>query len=289
MLNKNAPIEKYVFINYDSRDGLTGYSQVHTTAVWKNEEGRIYYGGKNGIISFMPGAINRIEPDIVIHDLKINEVSIFDDLSDVKIDDGILNAKNIELSYYQNDVSFAFSAIHFSRPGKNKIAYKLDGYNTSWIDSDRNYASFTNLDPGEYTFKVKGANGDGVWNEAGKQLRITILPPWWRTTLAYLGYGLFFILIVFGIDRIQRRRLIAKSNEKMRIQEAELRAQLAEAENERKSKELEEARQLQLSMLPKELPQLPNLDIAVYMQTATEVGVGIITISMWAWTVRLRS
>jgi serine phosphatase RsbU (regulator of sigma subunit)/ligand-binding sensor domain-containing protein len=279
MLNKNAPIEKYVFINYDSRDGLTGHSQERTTAVWKNEDGRIFYGGKDGIISFLPGEINEIKPDVVIHDLKIKEISIFDDSSDVKIDGGILNAKSIILSYYQNDVAFDFSAIHFSRPEKNKIAYKLDGYNTSWINSDRNYASFTNLDPGEYTFKVKGANGDGIWNEAGKELKITISPPWWYTTYAYIGYGLIFIGLVFGTDRVQRRRLIAKSKERMKIQAAEHRAEAAElqarvvqAENERKSKELEEARQLQLSMLPKELPQLPNLDIAVYMQTATEVG-----------------
>ena len=74
------------------------------------------------------------------------------------------------------------------------------------------------------------------------------------------------------MDRFQRRRLLAKAKQKLVMHETEMRAQLAEAENERKSKELEEARQLQLSMLPKELPQLPSLDIAVYMKTATEVG-----------------
>jgi len=271
-LNKNAPIEKYAFINYDSRDGLKGHSQERTTAVWKNEEGRIYYGGKNGIISFMPGAINKIEPDVVIHDLNIKEVSIFDDLSDVKIDGGILNTENIELSYDQNDISFDFSAIHFSRPEKNKVTYKLEGYNSNWIDSDRNYASFTNLDPGKYIFKVKGANGDGIWNETGKELKITISPPWWKTTFAYIGYFLLLAGLIFAFDRIQRRRIILKERTATAIKEAELRAQLAESENERKSQELEEARQLQLSMLPKELPQLPHLDIAVYMQTATEVG-----------------
>jgi serine phosphatase RsbU (regulator of sigma subunit)/ligand-binding sensor domain-containing protein len=264
-LNKNAPVEKYTFINYDSRDGLKGHSQQRTNAVWKNEEGRIYYGGKNGIISFMPGVINKIEPDVVIHNLKIKEVSIFDDSSGVRIDGGILNAENIELSYYQNDISFDFSAIHFSRPEKNKIVYKLEGYSTSWIDSGRNYASFTNLDPGEYTFKVKGANGDGIWNETGKELKITISPPWWRTTVAYVGYVLFFILLVFAIDRFQRSRVKAQENRRAEMK-------ILEAENKRKTEELEEARSLQLSMLPRELPQLPNLDIAVYMQTATEVG-----------------
>jgi serine phosphatase RsbU (regulator of sigma subunit) len=81
-----------------------------------------------------------------------------------------------------------------------------------------------------------------------------------------------FVLGVISLDRMQKRRLLAKAKQRLVIKESEMRAQLAEAENERKSKELEEARQLQLSMLPKELPQLPNLDIAVYMKTATEVG-----------------
>jgi len=114
---------------------------------------------------------------------------------------------------------------------------------------------------------------------AERELKIFIAPPWYRTTIAYISYVLFFIGIVFGIDRIQRGRLLSKERERQRIQEAELRALAAEAqsrvmqaENDRKSEELEEARQLQLSMLPRELPQLPHLDIAVYMKTATEVG-----------------
>jgi len=167
----------------------------------------------------------------------------------------------------------------YSRPSKNKISYQLEGFNNKWYESDRNFASFTNIDPGKYTFKVKGSNGDGVWNEVSRSIEISISPPWWLTTWAYIGYGLFCIFTIFAIDRFQRRRLLHKAKERMKIQEAEHRAEAAElqarvvqAENERKSLELEEARQLQLSMLPKELPQLPNLDIAVYMKTATEVG-----------------
>ena len=120
--------------------------------------------------------------------------------------------------------------------------------------------------------ELKGSNGDGIWNDEGKAIRIIINPPWWRTTFAYIGYFFFFVGIIFGIDRIQRRRIVNKERNAAAIKEANLRAQLAEAENERKTQELEEARQLQLSMLPKVLPQLPNLDIAVYMKTATEVG-----------------
>jgi serine phosphatase RsbU (regulator of sigma subunit) len=128
------------------------------------------------------------------------------------------------------------------------------------------------LDPGDYVFRVKASNSDGVWNENGPVLKIIITPPWWSTTWAYIGYGLIFIFGVFGIDRFQRFRLTQRERNRSMIREAELRAKAAEDENQRKSHELEEARRLQLSLLPEKLPELPNLEIAVYMNTATEVG-----------------
>ncbi len=269
-LNKNAPLNKYVFVNYDSKDGLEGLA--HNLAIWKNENGKIYYGGRGGIISFVSGNVNVTKPDIVVFDFKIDDISIFADSSKVNLKQTIFDSPQINLSYSENNISFEFAAIHFSRPAKNKIAYKLEGFNNKWYETDRNFASFTNLDPGEYTFIVKGANGDGIWNEDGRNIKIIISPPWWKTTFAYVGYGFVLLGFVFGVDRLQRRRLLAKTRERARIKESEMRAQIAEAENERKTKELEEARQLQLSMLPEDLPNLPNLDIAVFMQTATEVG-----------------
>ena len=128
------------------------------------------------------------------------------------------------------------------------------------------------LPPVNIQFIVKGSNGDGIWNDKGKSIRIIISPPWWRTTIAYIGYFFLFAGIVFGIDRVQRKRIVNRERNAAAINEANLRAQIAETENERKTQELEEARQLQLSMLPKYCRNLPNLDIAVYMKTATEVG-----------------
>ncbi len=149
----------------------------------------------------------------------------------------------------------------------------LIDYDTDWrhVGTSRS-AVYTNLDPGAYTFRVKAANSDGVWNEDGPVLAITILPPWYATSWAYVGYGMLFIIMVFAIDRFQRFRLTQRERNHSMIREAELRAKAAEDENERKSHELEEARRLQLSLLPEKLPELPNLEIAVYMKTATEVG-----------------
>jgi len=178
----------------------------------------------------------------------------------------------MNLPYNLNDISFNFNTVHYSRPYKNRVFYKLEGFNNKWIEPELGTATFTNLDPGNYEFKVRGISADGIRNDEGKSIKIEITPPWWRTTFAYIGYFILFSGLIFAIDRIQRRRLLMKERAATAIKEAELRAQLAESENERKTKELEEARNLQLSMLPKELPRLPHLDIAVYMQTATEVG-----------------
>jgi serine phosphatase RsbU (regulator of sigma subunit)/ligand-binding sensor domain-containing protein len=262
--------KKYTFINIDIADGLQGYS--FTNASWKTKDGELFFGGFNGVNSFYSGMLNQTSPDIVITDFKVANQSITILTEDSPIADDINEIKSIELPYGQNDFSFEFAAVHFSRPQRNKIAYKLDGVNDDWIYDNRRFVSFANLSPGEYVFRLKGANGDGVWNEEEKVIAITILPPWWRTTWAYILYGFIVVAGVFSIDRFQRRRLLKRARETARMKETELRAQLAEAENARKSRELEEARSLQLSMLPKELPQLPNLDIAVYMKTATEVG-----------------
>ena len=209
---------------------------------------------------------------LLFEDIKVSDVSLKSGSVSINLEKSIMKLDELDLSYTQNNISFEFASIHFSRPEKNKIIYKLEGFNNDWISTDRNFASYTNLEPGEYTFRVKGSNGDGIWDDQGKSIRIIISPPWWRTTAAYIGYFFLFAGIVFGIDRVQRRRIVNKERNAAAIKEANLRAQLAETENERKTKELEEARQLQLSMLPKVLPQLPNLDIAVYMKTATEVG-----------------
>ncbi|HEX9251878.1 MAG TPA: SpoIIE family protein phosphatase, partial [Ignavibacteriaceae bacterium] len=268
-LNKTTSKDKWNFVNFDTRDGIQAFTT--SKANWISKDGEIFLGSIDGITYFYPGKINEVKPDIVIDDIKINEISLKSDSSIAKLEQSIMKTEELVLSSSQNNISFEFASIHFSRPEKNKIIYMLEGFNDHWIAADRNFAAYTNLAPGEYTFMVKGSNGDGIWNDEGKAIRIIINPPWWRTTFAYIGYFFFFVGIIFGIDRIQRRRIVNKERNAAAIKEANLRAQLAEAENERKSQELEEARQLQLSMLPKVLPQLPHLDIAVYMKTATEV------------------
>ncbi len=272
------------FVNYTNQDGLP-FIQFKSAAKELRNDGALMFSGDGGIVTFYPGESNAIKPQTVISVFYLSNNKVKPG-SDTPLSKAIEETSEINLPYDQNIIAFEFTALHFVRPDKNKFLYKLEGFENDWIDGNRRYAPYTNLDPGEYVFRVKSANSDGLWDEEGTSITLNIFPPWWRTWWAYGGYGLLLLGIVFGIDRFQRRRLMAKTKERMRIREMELRAEAAElqakasdaerraleAENKRKSEELEEARQLQLSMLPKELPQLPHLDIAVYMQTATEVG-----------------
>lgn len=262
--------------NYDSKDGVTGGFGGGANIT---RDGEILFGTFNGLTAFYPSTENSSEPIPVISNINISDISVFSKESSISLEKSIYETEHLNLSYAQNDLSFDFASLHYSRPSKNRVSYMLEGFNKNWIFTDKNFASFTNLEPGDYKLKIRAYSGFGVPSSIERILKITIAPPWYRTTIAYISYGFLFIALVFGIDRFQRKRILRQEREKQRIQEAELRAVAAEAqaravqvENDRKSKELEEARQLQLSMLPKTLPQLPHLDIAVYMKTATEVG-----------------
>jgi serine phosphatase RsbU (regulator of sigma subunit) len=213
-------------------------------------------------------------------------MSVFDNVKDTLI--SIRNKRSeghnkIELSYSQNDIIFNYVGIHFRNPKRNKYKYRLEPYDNDWKnDGILRSARYTNLDPGEYTFKVIAANSDGVWSKKYASINISILPPWWKTYWAYSFYILFVIGLLYSVRKFELNRQkknteIKESKLKAEAAEsqakaAEAQAKVIQAENERKTKELEEARQLQLSMLPKTIPSLPYLDIAVYMKTATEVG-----------------
>jgi len=255
------------FRNYTVDDGLQS-EEFNGGAVYKSSNGEMFFGGIEGLNYFYPKEVidNPAKPEIVLTNLKIFNESVKVGAEDSPLKKQISNTKEIKIAHWQNDISFEYVGLHYANSPKNRYAFKLENYEDDWRKvGNIRIATYTNLDPGEYIFHVKGANSDGLWNDEGTSIKLTISPPWWRTYWAYFGYVLFFVFGIFAFDRIQRARVKAQERRKAEIT-------ILEAENERKSQELEEARELQLSMLPKELPQLPYLDIAVYMQTATEVG-----------------
>jgi signal transduction histidine kinase/ligand-binding sensor domain-containing protein/CheY-like chemotaxis protein len=164
------------FQNYDVSDGLQS-NQFKDGAAFRSNSGKLYFGGVNGYSHFYPKNIreNSIAPPIALTDFRI-----FD--KPVATTESISYMQNLELTYRDKFFSFEFAALDFSETSKNQYAYTMEGFDKDWIyTGQRRYASYTNLDPGKYSFKVKASNSDGVWNEAGIALGLTILPPWWET------------------------------------------------------------------------------------------------------------
>ncbi len=256
----------FVFRNYTVDDGLQS-EEFNGGSYHLAYNGEMFFGGIKGFNSFIPEEVsdNAYIPNIVITDFKIfNESIQVGESSPLKQE--ITKTSEIILEYWQNDILFEYVALHYSNPVKNKYAFKLENYEDQWrYVGNTRIATYTNLDPGEYIFKVKGSNNDGLWNEEGKSIKLIINPPWWKTNLAYASYAFLFLFGLFSVDRFQKVRI-------KRLEQRKAQLALLQAENQRKTEELEEARNLQLSMLPKSLPQVPHLDIAVYMKTATEVG-----------------
>jgi ligand-binding sensor domain-containing protein/serine phosphatase RsbU (regulator of sigma subunit) len=274
-LSKFNP-EKETFKNYTAQDGLQG-NEFNQNAFAKDyKTGRLLFGGVNGFNVFHPDSIkgNTYVPPIVF----TNHIRYNSDDEEGKpiIEKGISDRREISLTYKDNIVTFEFAALSYFNSLNNQYRYRLEGFNENWIQlGNENKVTFTNLSAGDYLLRVKGSNNDGVWNDEGITLAITVTPPWWRTNIAYAIYAITFLSLLYGLRRVE----INRREQKTKLRENELRLKATEAEkraiqieHDRKTKELEEARQLQLSMLPKELPVLPNLEIAAFMRTATEVG-----------------
>ena len=206
--------ETKVFKTYDEGDGLkycrmvqSGYKAFH-----KGRTGIFYCGFMSSLAVFHPDSLkdNLNPPRIVLTDFKLNNKPVeIGDSSYLK--KTITETKTIELPYYENILSFEFSALDYTAPGKNQYAYKMEGVDDDWVytDATRRYVSYTNLDPGEYVFTVKGSNCDGVWNEEGVSISIIINPPLWATWWAYLLYVMFIVFLFTGVTRfyLNRQRL----------------------------------------------------------------------------------
>jgi signal transduction histidine kinase len=202
----------------------------------------MYFGGVTGLNIFHPDNIkdNPHAPPVVITDFQIFNQSATVDAAGTKngfsLPKHITESSEIEISYQAGVFSFEFAALDYTHPAKNQYAYKMDGFDKTWTYSgNRRFVTYTHLDPDEYVFRVKASNNDGVWNEEGAAIKITITPPWWRTWWAYGFYGLILAAGIFAVDRIQRRRLIKQERQRAALREAELRAQTAEAASEAKS------------------------------------------------------
>lgn len=209
--------ETWAWLSYDVRDGLLD-SQLDSGVFHRSRSGSFFLGSGEGINVFRPESFdrNRFVPPVVLTSFEIysREDSFGQPIS--RLDE-------IELGHRDNFFSFEFAALSFRRPDKSRYRFKLEGLEDRWIEAEtRRHASYTNVSPGEYRFRVQGSNNDQVWNREGASVRIVIRPPWWRSWWAYGGYGLLLLIGLFGIDHYQRAQLIRKEREQAQQREVEL-------------------------------------------------------------------
>ena len=205
--------------NYGRSDGLEGANENGTIS-FKNENGRLLFGTSKGLYSFLPELItdNLKSPEVVFTKLKILDDEI--EVGDKKYLNLTLNdVEVLELSYLDKIFTIEFSALHFAIPSKNKYAYMLEGFRDKWtyVDANNRSVTFTNLNPGEYTFHVKASNNDGIWNEVGRSIKIVITPPYWATWWFRLLVVLSILAIVFIIYEYRLQRLLEIERTRGRI------------------------------------------------------------------------
>ena len=192
------------FRNYNVNDGLQS-NQFNVYSHCRTSSGRMYFGGINGITTFMPEGLedNPYSPQPVISRLLVfnRRVSPGDDTG--ILDKSISRTETLSLPHYCNSFSLEFSVPNYISGQNNRFAYKLEGYDREWYAlSDKRSAQYSNLPHGKYVFLLKSANNDGIWNETPRRLEISILPAWYETILAKILIALAAISFISFIFRV---------------------------------------------------------------------------------------
>lgn len=186
--------QRGTFRNYDVSDGLQ--SNEFSTGCYRATDGEMFFGGSDGFNAFFPENIrdDPYVPPVVITSLRIFNKPVPSG-SKSALKRAIPYVDSLTLSYRDNVFSLEFAALSYANPQKNRYRYRLENFDTAWneVSSKQRRATYTNLDPGRYVFRVQASNSDGVWNEQGASLTIIITPPWWSTTW-FRALGAAFVL-----------------------------------------------------------------------------------------------
>ena len=177
--------------NYNAADGLPGGSYFVGAAL-RDADGTLYFGGVKGLTAVAPDRVrgNPVPPPVAITDFQVFNRSIAEQLPDgLEADAPWPATRRLRMPTSLSVFTIAFAALHYADPARNQYAYRLEGFDSDWLrtGADRRFATYTNLDPGRYVFRVRAANKDGIWNEEGAALEIVVTPPWWRTWWFRIG------------------------------------------------------------------------------------------------------
>ena len=215
-ISRFDPVKK-TFKNYGISNGIQSF-EFSQHAGLKTSTGQILFGGINGFNAFNPNDLleNKNIPPVVFTGFKLfnNLVTSSDKASPLKQD--ITQTREITLSYDQSIITFEFAALGFTASNKNQYAYKLEGFDEKWNFTYQRRVTYTNLDPGNYTLRIRASNNDGLWNNEGASVLLIITPPFWETWWFKI---VTIITILAGTVAFFRYRINAVNKQKIRLQQ----------------------------------------------------------------------
>lgn len=188
---------------YDATDGLQG-NEFNQGAAYRATNGAFYLGGINGFNAFLPDSI---QDNPSIPPVYLTSLHVFD--RSIPLPQALSATRAIVLQHDQNFLSCEFVALGYTAPDRNRYRYMLEGLDGTWIDAgSRRYASYTNLDPGQYILRICASNNDGVWNTRGVTLAIAIIPPYWQTWWFRIAAMAAIGAVLFLMYRYRVRKLL---------------------------------------------------------------------------------
>ena len=214
--------------NYSLSHGLQGH-EFNFGAHFQTADGRLWFGGPNGFNAFDPLRLGKASPaprvalvGLELLNQPIREHGVYDAI------------RTLDLDYTDDVVTFEFAALDFAAPGENRFRYKLEGFDREWVEAGAQHrTTYTNLGGGDYTFRIRAANSDGVWSETDLALAIAMEPPPWLSTWAYAGYLLTALGALFSIWQMQERKLRQRAAYSRQLeQEVEIRTAELAARND---------------------------------------------------------
>lgn len=213
------------FRNFTASDGLQN-DEFNRYAYCKLPDGTLCFGGIGGLNTFRPRdlADDTRPATVIITDIKLRNRSIHFWEDGAPLSKPPFESAGMEIPFSDNMVTFEFATMEFSSPGSHRYQYRLDGFDGDWIMTDGAHSAvYTNLDPGSYTFRVRGNNRDNYWPEEGTRFRLVVLPPWWRTlwfySLCAIAVGGSVLLYITSLRRTVRIRTSELRHEKERSED----------------------------------------------------------------------
>ncbi len=216
--------ETETFRVFGADDGLSTSDFMASSLCTRN--GLLIFGGETAFAVLDPAELGpNLQPPVVTLDaVTSRNVGSGETLRYL-----VRNDHALRLGYDRNDLTFHFNGIDFVRPDGVRLRYRLSGYDETWSDGGvQSVARYTNLPPGEFVFELSAANIDHVWSEPAT-VQLAIMPPWWRMPWAYLLYVATFVAGIFGVDRVQRKRVLRKEREATRERELAQKREIEQA------------------------------------------------------------